>query len=161
MVTGPACLPLTGEDTTPLHELATRCARRYRIPGMTSDDVEQEAALALLQALPSHDPGRHGPAGGYLRNKITARLSRLCEQAKRRVERLESLTGAEEGGDAECGELAELARRRLSPRAARVIEMTSEGFDDAEIAANLGTSVGAVQQARSRAVAELREIVRV
>lgn len=155
--------------TADLLAMARRCARRYRSlpPTLSREDIEQEAVLALLESMSKYDPNRHRcNKEDWLAGRITNRLARLVrkEQARTgREEEYQDCSAAGEGrdGHSDAGELVELARRHLPPRQARVVEMTAEGYTDEEIAGNLGCSVGAMRTDRSRALAAMREVVRV
>jgi RNA polymerase sigma factor (sigma-70 family) len=71
--------------------IAAQVASDFRIPGFDTDDVRQEALIALWEAARSYDPQR-GPFPPWARRVITARLTDLLRvhtkrgQAPRHVE---------------------------------------------------------------------------
>lgn len=88
---------------------------RYRVPGCTREDLEQEAHLVVLQVRGDYDPARHGDSlHGYLVVCIRRHLSRLCARAVRaRAGRLPEDVRSREMSPADSAVFAEeLARPR-------------------------------------------------
>lgn len=72
------------DSLSPAHlALARRLARRYHCPGHTAEDLQQEAVLVILKALPVHRP-EMGPVEAYLNVCVRSHLSRLVAADRRR-----------------------------------------------------------------------------
>lgn len=138
--------------------LACKVSRRYRCSSFSREDLEQEAILLLLQALPLYLPQRHGPLEGFITNRIRAHLSRLVAREQRQL-CCPLRAVASEPADLPADDLVELSHLHLPARWAVILELTASGSSDAEIAGTLSTSVAAVQKARSLAIARLRKIL--
>lgn len=71
-----------GDGVTPeLYQVARQESWRYYVPGYTREDMEQEALLAIIQALPKHRPER-GPVTTYARFAARRNIQDLIRVAK-------------------------------------------------------------------------------
>ena len=121
--------------------LVRSVASRYRDLGLPFEDLVQEGALGLLEAIDRYDPSRGTPFDGYarfrirraIRNALTdqARLIRLPKQVVQRRRAID---------DAEARLAAEAAGRPATP---------------VQLAAATGLSVDAVEKARSAGLAPI------
>ena len=154
---------------------------RARFPSLDADDLIQETFVALCRILPSY---RYEPnEEGHFHNYLTGILRNKARQALRKARRQErlSLEMAElhapaNGTDAERDEseasawrasLFEVALRQfradesVADRTKRIFERTAINGESPEaVAAAFKMSRHAVDQAKSRALARLRELVK-
>ncbi len=144
-----------------VYKIAQHVARRYDIPGHEPDDLVQEAALAILDAMPNRPNARRG----WWVLVARRRLNKLCRKACRQK--------ADHLGDADPIDrraerlLAEVESRQdldvllalLPERERLVLDFTRQSLGDEEIAARLGVSVGNLQVLRCRAVKKLKDLV--
>jgi RNA polymerase sigma factor (sigma-70 family) len=140
-------------------ELA-RILARYRIPPLDSDDLVQDALVALLLKWPHV----HHPAGW-----LPVTLRYLClDYAKRRQRQavavdpqwLEELAGAA-SQQVDQDQRLDLQRlsRALPPRQQRLLWLAyGLGLSRRELAHELGRRAASVGRARQRAVARLRQL---
>jgi len=144
-------------------QAARRLARRYDIAGMSREDAEQEAVLAMLEAI------RDGVADpAHLFNAARTRLSNLArrdapetlgDQAAR-VADPEGDRGVREIDDADGYDAAiRPYLDAVTPRQAEILRLTFvEGLDDSMIAERLGKTVRRVQKERSEATQRIRDV---
>ncbi len=150
--------------TLQLVAMARAVASGYRVPGYSREDLQQEAALAMLQAVPQlpFDEAEcrrlKNAAQDRVRNILRSQLR------KPRVLPMEGYDAAVgEGVDREVAarETLDHALSTLTPRQRQVIHHGSHlGEEDDTIAIDLGTSVTAVRVARSEAHGHIREALR-
>jgi RNA polymerase sigma factor (sigma-70 family) len=147
--------------------LARSMARRYRrTPGVELEDLEQEAYVAIAEALATYQPLEHGRLEGYVKYRVRRHLWNLARKARSSRAICFSQLGAEEqdeylekvSGEAAVGselpyeELKANLAERLSPTQYEALVGWAEGLTDEEIAARRGTTAGTVKNARYRAL---------
>ncbi len=121
---------------------------RYRCPGHSRQDLEQEAAVVALQHADSVHVERH----------VRRHLEALVARERRRAGRQAPLDAEPAARDtADLPRLADLSLDTLTARERLVLERTAEGAPDPVIAGELGCTLDAVRKARSRAAARVRE----
>ena len=149
---------------------------RERFPSIDADDVIQETFIALCKVLPSYsyEPDEKGHFRNYLtgilRNKALRRLRKEQKDAEvaaelRRAEgRPLSAADDEKGWRESVFELALqrfLADESIADRTKRIFERTALNGESPEtVAAAFKMTRHAVDQAKSRAMARLRELVK-
>ena len=154
---------------------------RGRFPSLEADDIIQETLAALCQALPDYkyDPAEkgffHNYLTGILRNKAVGALrkrtgesEKMAEYANHAALRTPGMMQPEdEDGRSWRDAVFEIALRRfladetVADRTKRIFERTAIGGESPEsVAAAFKMTRHAVDQAKSRAMARLREIVR-
>ena len=152
---------------------------RERFPSLEADDIIQETLVALCRVLPSY---RYAPdEKGHFHNYLTGILRNKALRVLRNRERDEALRAdyADAGGTRSCASavpaddqsyresLFELALRQfladdsIADRTKRIFERTALNGEPPEaVAAAFKMTRHAVDQAKSRAMARLREIVK-
>ena len=152
---------------------------RERFPSLEADDIIQETLVALCRVLPSY---RYAPdEKGHFHNYLTGILRNKALRVLRNRERDEALCAdyADAGGTRSCASavpaadqsyresLFELALRQfladdsVADRTKRIFERTALNGESPEaVAAAFKMSRHAVDQAKSRAMARIREIVK-
>ena len=150
---------------------------RERFPGLDADDLIQETLLALMEALPGYVAGAEGK--GAFHNFLTGVLRHKAVDALRAGERRERLArshaeaaavaavageGEEEDAWRETVYAAALEQLLADPsvnaRHKQMFVRTAlKGEKAADVAASLLTSRDAVDQAKKRLTARLRELV--
>lgn len=153
---------------------------RERFPGVEADDMIQETLLALMEALPGYVEARTEGEKGAFHNFLTGVLRHKALSALRSRGRREDLerrhaeetaaavTAGEE--DAEAAEWREtvyaaaleqlLADPSVNERHKRMFARTAlMGEKPADVAASLLSTRDAVEQAKRRLTARLRELV--
>ena len=154
---------------------------RERFPSLDADDIIQETLAALCKVLPNYryapdEKGHfHNYLTGILRNKairvLRKRMSdceKLAEYADCGRARSPSAPHTAEGDDKSYREAVFeialrqfLADRTIADRTKRIFERTAINGESPEaVAAAFKMTRHAVDQAKSRAMARLREIVR-
>ena len=149
---------------------------RERFPSIDADDVIQETFIALCKVLPSYsyEPDEKGHFRNYLtgilRNKALRRLRReqkdaeVAAELRRAGGRPLSATDDEKGWRESVFELALqrfLADESIADRTKRIFERTALNGESPEtVAAAFKMTRHAVDQAKSRAMARLRELVK-
>ncbi len=154
---------------------------RGRFPSLEADDIIQETLAALCQALPDYryDPAEkgffHNYLTGILRNKAVGALrkrtgesEKMAEYANHAALRTPGVPQPEDEDDRSWRDAVfEIALRRfladetVADRTKRIFERTAIGGESPEsVAAAFKMTRHAVDQAKSRAMARLREIVR-
>jgi len=145
---------------------------RERFPSLEADDVIQETLVALCRVLPSYhyvpdEKGHfHNYLTGILRNKALRALRQREREEKVRVDYADGSTD-EEGERQYRESLFELALRQfladesIADRTKRIFERTAINGEAPEaVAESFKMTRHAVDQAKSRATARLREIVK-
>ena len=148
-----------------------------RFPSLDADDIIQETLVALCGILPNYayDPDEKG----HFRNYLTGILRNKALRVLRNRERDEALRAdyADAGGTRSCATPAadqsyresifELAMSRfladdsVADRTKRIFERTALNGESPEaVAASFKMARHAVDQAKSRAMSRLREIVK-
>ena len=152
---------------------------RERFPSLEADDIIQETLFALCKVLPSY---RYAPdEKGHFHNYLTGILRNKALRVLRNRERDEALRAdyADAGGTRSCASatpaadqsyresIFELALSRfladdsVADRTKRIFERTALNGESPEaVAASFKMTRHAVDQAKSRAVSRLREIVK-
>ena len=146
-----------------------------RFPSIEADDIIQETLIALCKVLPSYryapdEKGYfHNYLTGILRNKALHRL-RKERQQKDRVAEWDARTSSRADPDDEQSyreAIFELALRQfladesIADRTKRIFERTAINGESPEaVAAAFKMKRHAVDQAKSRAMAHLKEIVK-
>ena len=150
-----------------------------RFPSLEADDIIQETLVALCRVLPDY---RYAPdEKGHFRNYLTGILRNKALRVLRNRERDGALRAdyADAGGTRSCASaipapdqsyreaLFELALRQfladnsITDRTKRIFERTAINGESPEaVAAAFKMTRHAVDQAKSRAMARLREIVK-
>ena len=155
---------------------------RERFPSLEADDIIQETLVALCRVLPTY---RYAPdEKGHFRNYLTGILRNKALRALRQRDREEKVRndyaapqqpyGIATDGSTEEGErqyresLFELALRQfladdsIADRTKRIFERTAiNGESPDAVAESFKMTRHAVDQAKSRAMTRLREIVKV
>ena len=151
-----------------------------RFPSIEADDVVQETFVALCKVLPGYvyEPDEKGHFRNYLtgilRNKAVRILRKrerdsvkLANYAESGEARIPSATHGENDEQAYRQSLLEIALHRflsdesVADRTKRILERTAFNGESPEaVAASLKMTRHAVDQAKSRAMARLREMVR-
>ena len=153
---------------------------RERFPSLEADDVIQETLAALCRALPGYTyaPDEKGRFHNYLTGILRNKAMRILRKRKSEADKL--LDYAENGGahasaasrdadaDREYRRAAfEIALRRfladetVADRTKRIFERTALNEEPPEaVASSLKMTRHAVDQAKSRAMARLREMVK-
>ena len=152
---------------------------RERFPSLEADDIIQETLVALCRVLPSY---HYAPdEKGHFHNYLTGILRNKALRAVRQHERDEALRAdyTNAGGTRSCASVApaddqsyreslfELALRQfladdsIADRTKRIFERTAINGESPEaVAAAFKMTRHAVDQAKSRAMTRLREIVK-
>lgn len=147
---------------------------RERFPSVEADDAIQETFIALCKVLPDY---RYAPdEKGHFRNYLTGILRNKALRMLRKERRQEEVAVLEEvhrgASDAAAGQawrqaVFEIALRRfladetVADRTKRIFERTAINGESPEtVAAAFKMTRHAVDQAKSRAMARLREIVK-
>ena len=149
---------------------------RERFPSIDADDVIQETFIALCKVLPSYsyEPDEKGHFRNYLtgilRNKALRRLRReqkdaeVAAELRRAGGRPLSAADDEKGWRESVFELALqrfLADESIADRTKRIFERTALNGESPEtVAAAFKMTRHAVDQAKSRAMTRLRELVK-
>lgn len=150
---------------------------RERFPSVEADDVLQETFIAISRILPAYEynPDQKGHFRNYmtgiLRNKARRELRKQTLQSGLSVESLATPSSAEQQRDEEDRQwkdaLFEVALHRfrsdetVADRTKRIFERTALNGESPEaVAAAFKMSRHAVDQAKSRAMARLREMVK-
>ena len=149
---------------------------RERFPSIDADDVIQETFIALCKVLPSYsyEPDEKGHFRNYLtgilRNKALRRLRKeqkaaeVAAELRRAGGRPLSAADDEKGWRESVFELALqrfLADESIADRTKRIFERTALNGESPEtVAAAFKMTRHAVDQAKSRAMARLRELVK-
>ena len=154
---------------------------RGRFPSLEADDIIQETLAALCQALPDYryDPAEkgffHNYLTGILRNKAVGALRKRTGESEKMAEYANDAAlrtpgvpqPEDEDGRSWRDAVFEIALRRfladetVADRTKRIFERTAIGGESPEsVAAAFKMTRHAVDQAKSRAMARLREIVR-
>ena len=151
---------------------------RERFPSLDADDVIQETLIAVWAALPSYryapdEKGHfHNYLTGILRNKARRALCKSGRQAE-----ISDMTGAgsmtapqsvvQDDDQSWREAIFEIAMRRflsdkaIADRTKRIFERTAlNGESPESVAASLKMTRHAVDQAKSRAMTRLRELVK-
>lgn len=141
-------------------ENARRRATHFRCPGLSSEDLVQEAIAAALEAVAEYDPAEHASLDRFIAGRVRRRLLAVCRLARlQSAGRLVCPVIDPSPGPAELAERSDLwgmSACLLSPRQDLVLARTASGYSDREIAAELGVTGGAVRKARQRAICILR-----
>lgn len=143
-----------------VESIARRAARRYHVDGFAREDLQQEATLAILQAM---RVGEKDPS--HLYQIATRRLSNLAKRKKMEtlgesdVDLLDAVDDQSDVDNAEEFNVSlEKYRNILTSRQYAVLELTFlHGATDCEIAERLHVQVRTIQHARSRALRKIRE----
>ncbi len=149
---------------------------RERFPSIDADDVIQETFIALCKVLPSYsyEPDEKGHFRNYLtgilRNKALRRLRKeqkdaeVAAELRRAGGRPLSAADDDKGWRESVFELALqrfLADESIADRTKRIFERTALNGESPEtVAAAFKMTRHAVDQAKSRAMARLRELVK-
>ncbi len=141
-----------------------RTLKAYRIPVPDSEDLVQDALLALVTKWEAvREPGPW--LVGALRHlcRLYVRRQRSSKIAGADPEQLERLAGAAPGGEAQHGARLDLERKvqELPPRQRRLLRLSfGLGLDPGELARVLGGARPAsVRRTRGRALMRLRELM--
>lgn len=144
---------------------------RERFPSVEADDITQETFIALCKVLPSyrHAPDEkgyfHNYLTGILRNKALTALRKQRQQADLADEmrRVEDNSSEEQSYRKAIFEIALrqfLADESIADRTKRIFERVAINGESPEaVATSFKMKRHAVDQAKSRAMARLREIV--
>ena len=152
---------------------------RERFPSLEADDIIQETLVALCRVLPSY---RYAPdEKGHFHNYLTGILRNKALRAVRQHERDEALRAdyTNAGGTRSCASVAhaddqsyreslfELALRQffaddsIADRTKRIFERTAINGESPEtVAESFKMTRHAVDQAKSRAMTRLRELIK-
>ena len=145
-----------------------------RFPSIEADDIIQETLVALCRALPSYRyaPDEKGHFRNYLTGILRNKALRALRQERRQAE-LAMLGGTRSGASDDVANrswreaLFEIALRQfladesVADRTKRIFERTAiDGESPESVAAAFKMTRHAVDQAKSRAMARLREIVK-
>jgi len=145
---------------------------RERFPSVEADDIIQETFIALCKVLPSYryapdEKGHfHNYLTGILRNKALTALRKQRQQADLADELrcVESNSPEEQSCREAIFEIAVrqfLADESIADRTKRIFERVAiNGESPESVAASFKMKRHAVDQAKSRAMARLREIVK-
>ena len=149
---------------------------RERFPAVEADDVIQETFAALCKVLPNYryapdEKGHfHNYLTGILRNKALRQLRKDCQRADFGAELYHTETGVSpvDLDDRSYREAVfEIALRQfladesVADRTKRIFERTAiNGESPESVASSFKMTRHAVDQAKSRAMARLREIVK-
>ena len=152
---------------------------RERFPSLDADDIIQETLVALCRVLPSYryDPDEkghfHNYLTGILRNKAIRVLRKRMSDSEKLTEYADGRAASmmsppdETDGDAYREALFEIALRQflsdesVADRTKRIFERTALNGESPEVVAeSFKMTRHAVDQAKSRAMARLREIVK-
>ena len=149
-----------------------------RFPSLDPDDVIQETLIAVCRVMPSYryDPGAKGHFHNYLTGILRHRALRMIDEERRREK---VVTGLKVSGRADCSKGADtvdaawrdtvfkialrqfFADASIADRTKRIFERTAiNGESPESVAAAFKMERHAVDQAKSRALAKIREIVR-
>lgn len=143
-----------------------------RYPGVDAEEVIQTTLIALVRIIPTYryDPQEKGPFHSYLlgilRNQARKSLTREAREAARRTayaeQRGERMSDTFEARQAAIFEIALqsfLSDESVSERTKQVVTRVAIQQENPEaVAASLGMTRNAVDQAKSRALTRLREI---
>ena len=145
-----------------------------RFPSIEADDIIQETLVALCRALPSYRyaPDEKGHFRNYLTGILRNKALRALRQERRQAE-LAMLGGTRSGASDDIADqswreaIFEIALRQfladesVADRTKRIFERTAMNGESPEsVAAAFKMTRHAVDQAKSRAMARLREIVK-
>ena len=150
---------------------------RERFPSIEADDVIQETLVALCRVLPNYryapdEKGRfHNYLTGILRNKALRQLRKDCQRADFGAELYHTGTTGVSPVDLDDRSYREavfeiamrqfLADESVADRTKRIFERTAiNGESPESVASSFKMTRHAVDQAKSRAMARLREIVK-
>ncbi len=144
---------------------------RERFPSVEADDVMQETFSALCKVLPNYRyaPDEKGHFRNYLTGILRNKALRMLRNEQRQVEAFEMAgTDIRSDDDKSWREAVfEIAMRQfladesVADRTKRIFERTAISGESPEaVAASFKMTRHAVDQAKSRAVARLREIVK-
>ncbi len=148
---------------------------RERFPSVEADDVIQETLVALCKVLPDYrySPDEKGYFHNYLTGILRNNATGILRKRMREGEKLAEYANAPVGNppsdeDASFREAVfEIALRRfladetVADRTKRIFERTAINNESPEaVAASFKMTRHAVDQAKSRAMARLRELVR-
>ncbi|MBQ3288496.1 MAG: sigma-70 family RNA polymerase sigma factor [Kiritimatiellae bacterium] len=148
---------------------------RERFPSLDADDVIQETLVAVCKVMPSYryDPDVKGHFRSYLTGILRHRALRMLREESRRAklvadtQRDGSPLSAEHDDEAWRATVFEMALARfladpsVADRTKRIFERTAIGGEPPEaVAAAFQMTRHAVDQAKSRALSRLRELVR-
>jgi RNA polymerase sigma factor (sigma-70 family) len=146
------------ELTCDHYRMAAGMARRYPCPGYGTEDLSQEAVIAILVALPGYLPQRDGDEAAYLRCAIHRRLNRLAKRERERHAHRAAVLDPDTPDhnlppdeQAARREVFSRAAELLSPPKAAVILGTLQGKSAAVMAAELGTNKATVYSQRNQA----------
>ncbi|HYL06874.1 MAG TPA: sigma-70 family RNA polymerase sigma factor, partial [Thermoanaerobaculia bacterium] len=141
-----------------------RAFRSYRIPAADSEDLVQDALLALVTKWGQvRDPASWlvGAVRHQCRNYVRYQLARKIAPAD--PDQLERLAGTAPGGQEQVGARLDLERlaRALTPRQRHLLRLVFRlGLDAREVSRVLGDAKPAsLRQARRRAIRRLRELM--
>ena len=145
---------------------------RERFPSIEADDVIQETLAALCRVLPNY---RYAPdEKGYFHNYLTGILRNKALRMLRKEERQKEIADAKVGGPMPADDLEsyheaifEIALRQfmadesVADRTKRIFERVAiNGESPDAVALSFKMTRHAVDQAKSRAMARLREMVK-
>ena len=154
---------------------------RERFPSLDADDVIQETLVAVCRVMPSYgyDPDAKGHFRNYLTGILRNKARRMLRDSRRRAELAAAANDLwrDDRVSARPAELAEeaswrdavfemalarfLADPSVADRTKRIFERTAVNGEAPEnVAAAFSMTRHAVDQAKSRAMSRLREIVR-
>ena len=150
---------------------------RERFPSVEADDVIQETFVALCKVLPNYryapdEKGHfHNYLTGILRNKALRQLRKDCQRADFGAELYNAGTTGVSPVDLDDQSYREavfeiamrkfLADESIADRTKRIFERTAiNGESPESVASSFKMTRHAVDQAKSRAMARLREIVK-
>ncbi|MDP3073590.1 MAG: sigma-70 family RNA polymerase sigma factor [Opitutaceae bacterium] len=166
--------PTAADRVTTHLEFADRIARQYRIPGLTPDDVQQEARRTLVAAVRGFDPqrGEFAPfAGTVIRNRLRDIFTREVRRVRTQgvsadaaddtggtlLDKLvadEAVRGSAE--QAETKRLLMAAINALPERARAILNARAEGASFSEIAERHGISRQRANELGRNAMAVVR-----
>lgn len=123
------------------------------------DDLIQEAALGLLEAVRTFDPSRGVPFKAYARKRARWAVSKACRPISRHHDNtVHSEADRHGSATADALELvhARNVERGLSPLKKAVLDGIVRGEAGQDIAKRTGISAGRVSQLKSELIAEIR-----
>lgn len=144
------------------YDMARRLARRYKIAGMSRDDVEQEALLSILESLQagtSDDSHVYNDARNHLRVLAKRNSPELLGDDDTHVADPHGDDGTRAIDDADEYD-ARIAPYLdiITSRQAEILRLEFvEGLSQEDVASRLGVSLRSVQVARSKALAKIRD----
>jgi RNA polymerase sigma factor (sigma-70 family) len=157
----------TDQAIQDMGKYCTACWRNARLPETCWNDCTQEVLVRLLERVPTNAWGSTLRKDGEERKEFI----RAIDAVKKRVQRSRKALGDVEGladrrqsrewslsEDREV--VGRAAREVLTPRQQRILQMSFEGWDVKEIAAELALPAERISDEKYKAIRKLREHIR-